>query len=336
MSYRLVENRPVGQFRGVIVCYSRSPPAGQLDSNVTEPIVPSVLVRDIARPAAAPVFGIGLIVLACLCFSVLDATAKFLGSQIPPLQIVWIRFVSHVIIAAVLFQVWRNLHLLRTKRPILQGVRAICLLGTTIFNFLAVQYLQLAETMSIMFAAPFVVTALAGPMLGEWAGPRRWAAIVVGFCGVLIVTQPGMGGMHWAAIYSVAAMSFYSVYALLTRRLTATDSSAGMLILSGAVAALAMTPVGLTVWEAPPDFLHWALLLSTGFWGALGHWLFITAHRRASAPILAPFIYIQIVWMIGLGFVVFDDIPTLSTLVGAGVVVTSGLYILYREQSRKS
>lgn len=280
----------------------------------------------------APLAGIGLIVLACLSFSILDAIAKYLSSSLPTLQIVWIRFVSHVLLTLVIFQVWKTPSRFKTGRPVLQVVRAFCLLGTTGFNFLAVRYLQLAETMAIMFAAPFVITALAGPLLGEWAGARRWAAIIVGFIGVLVVTQPGIGGMHWAAIYSVAAMTFYALYALLTRQLTATDSSAGMLLISGVVAALAMTPVGVSVWVMHPDALSWILLFATGIFGAGGHYLFILAHRIAPAPLLAPFIYIQIVWMIALGALIFADIPTASTLIGAAIVVTSGLYILYRER----
>ncbi|MCX2725276.1 DMT family transporter [Roseibium salinum] len=285
-----------------------------------------------AAASVAPLAGIGLIVLACLCFAFLDATAKYLSTSMPTLQIVWIRFVSHVFLALVLFRVWKTPSLLKTGRPVLQIVRAFCLLGTTICNFLAVRYLQLAETMSIMFAGPFVITALAGPLLGEWAGIRRWVAIIIGFIGVLVVTRPGMGGMHWAALYSVAAMCLYAFYALLTRRLTATDGSAGMLIISGIVAAIAMTPAGLSVWVTPPDLQTWALMLATGALGAGGHFLFIMAHRIAPAPVLAPFIYTQIVWMITLGFVIFADVPTPTTIVGAAIVVGSGLYILYRER----
>jgi drug/metabolite transporter (DMT)-like permease len=282
--------------------------------------------------SVAPLAGIGLIVLACLSFSVLDATAKYLSASLPTLQIVWMRFVSHVLLTLVLFQVWKKPSLLKTDRPVLQIVRAFCLLGTTAFNFLAVRHLQLAETMAIMFAGPFVITALAGPLLGEWAGPRRWAAIIVGFIGVLVVTQPGVGGMHWAAIYSVAAMTLYAFYALLTRQLTATDTSAGMLIISGIVACIATAPFGLSVWQVPPDVWSWILLFVTGAMGAGGHYLFIMAHRMAPAPVLAPFIYIQIVWMIALGFLVFGDVPTITTVLGAAIVVSSGLYILYRER----
>ncbi|PVB62583.1 DMT family transporter [Labrenzia sp. 011] len=291
--------------------------------------------KDIAaggHSTTVPLVGISLIVLACLCFAVLDATAKYLSASLPTLQIVWIRFLSHTVIAMVLFRVWKTPSLLKTRRPVLQLVRAVCLLSTTILNFFAVRYLQLAETMSIMFAAPFVITALAGPLLGEWAGIRRWCAIIVGFMGVLVVTQPGVGGMHWAAIYSVAAMITYALYALLTRQLTATDGSAGMLIISGLVAAVAMTPIGLSVWEMPQDIWTWALLLVTGALGAGGHFVFIMAHRIAPAPVLAPFIYSQIVWMIALGYLIFADVPTATTLLGAAIVVGSGLYILYRER----
>ena len=280
--------------------------------------------------------GIGLIVLACLSFSFLDATAKYLSSNLPTLQIVWVRFLSHTFLVLLIFRVWKSPQYLKTRHPVLQLVRAVCLFGTTVFNFLALRYLQLAEATAIMFAGPLVITALAGPLLGEWAGLRRWAAILVGFFGVLVVTQPGLGGMHWAAIYSVIAMTFYALYALLTRKLTATDSSAGMLIISGLVASVAMAPAGVSVWVMPRDISTWALLLSMGALGAGGHYLLILAHRITSAPVLAPFMYSQIIWMIALGYFLFKDIPTVATLSGAGIVVGSGLYILYRERVRSS
>ncbi len=286
--------------------------------------------------ARAQLAGIGLLMVACLCFSVLDASAKYLSQTLPPVQIVWVRFAVHVGLVAVLFQLWRSPSVLKTKRPLLQLMRALFMLATTVCNFFAVKYLQLAETISILFAAPFIVTALAGPLLGEWAGIRRWAAIIVGFIGVLIVTQPGLGGMHWAAIYSVGAMIAYAFYALTTRMLATTDSPTGMLFFSGLAGAVAMTPAGLSAWVPPTGYLEWTLLMMTGVMGAVGHWFFILAHRLAPAPLLSPFIYSQIVWMVALGYFAFADIPTWSTVVGASVVVASGLYILYREQIRSA
>ncbi|WP_417694320.1 DMT family transporter [Roseibium sp.] len=283
----------------------------------------------------SPLVAIGLMLLACLLFSCLDATAKFLSQSIEPMQVVWIRFVSHSVIAVFLFRIWTRPKALKTNRKGLQVVRSFALLLTTLFNFLAVQYLQLAETISIMFAAPFLVTALAGPLLGEWAGLRRWIAIIVGFCGVLLVTQPWSGQLHWAVIYSVLSMISYAFYMLLTRMLAITESSMSMLMVSGVVAALAMTPIGVSVWVEPPSLLHWVLLLSTGIYGLIGHWILIIAHRLAPASLLAPFLYVQIIWMVILGYLVFSDVPMWTTAAGTGVVVASGLYILYREQFLK-
>ncbi|GGF05001.1 DMT family transporter [Stappia taiwanensis] len=276
--------------------------------------------------------GIALISFAFFCFSVLDATAKYLGATLPAEQIVWTRFATHVVYAVLLFRIWRTPQVLHSRRWGLQILRSLLLLGTTVFNFFAVRYLQLAETISIMFAAPFVVTALAGPLLNEWAGLRRWLAIIVGFIGVLIVTRPGFGGMHWAALLSVCSMVCYALYALTTRMLAQTDSPVGMLLISAVVASLAITPVAVDVWVAPPDLTTWLLLLSTGAWGGIGHFALIRAHVVAPAPVLAPFMYVQILWMVALGYLIFADVPGAWTVVGASVVIASGLYILYRER----
>lgn len=279
--------------------------------------------------------GILLIVGAVACFACLDTIAKYASRSVPTLEVVWFRFATHLVLACVVFRIWKRRDLIATRRPILQIVRALSLLGSTLFNFMALQHLQLAETMSIMFAGPLLVTALAGPVLGEWAGPRRWAAICVGFIGVLVVTQPGSGGLHWAVIYSLAAMFSYALYALMTRILTETDGVQGMLIISAGVAVLAMTPSAVAVWVMPPDLLTWVLLLVTGVFGGFGHWLLIKAHAVVPAPVLAPFFYTQIVWMVGLGYFVFADIPGRSTVIGASIVMVSGLYLLYRERRVK-
>lgn len=276
--------------------------------------------------------GIALIALAFFLFAGLDATAKYLVRDLPAVEVVWMRFVTHVLMAFFAFRVWRDLSIFSSRRWGLQIFRAFCLLGSTFFNFFAVRHLQLAETVSIMFATPFVVTALAGPLLNEWVGAKRWAAVIVGFLGVLVVTRPGFGGIHWAALYSVAAMACYALYVLTTRMLAETESAIGLLFISGAVAALAMTPLAVDQWVMPASASTWFLLLSTGAYGCFGHFALIWAHRLAPAPILAPFMYTQIVWMIALGYLAFGDVPGVWTFVGAAIVVGSGLYILYRER----
>ena len=190
--------------------------------------------------------------------------------------------------------------------------------------------------MSIFFATPFVVALVAGPLLGEWIGPKRLAAIVVGFLGVLIVLRPGLGGLPWQAMFSVMAMLSYAGYSITTRMLAPTEKAATAQFYASGVGTIAYLPFVFFVWETPDTWFLVFLMVLMGLIGALGHQFIIHAHRRAPAPILSPFIYTQIVWMAALGYLVFGDIPGMWTLVGAGVVVMSGLYLLGRERAVKT
>jgi len=285
-----------------------------------------------AEEAAQRLRGIALICLAMILFSLLDTSAKFASAYVPTLEVVWARYAFSVVFAIIFLRSWARPADYLTRRPLMQTLRAVFLLGSTVLNFLAIRYLQLAETAAITFAAPLLVTALSGPILGEWPGPRRWAAVVVGFVGVLIIVQPEPGAFQPAALYSVAAAFCYAGYALTTRTLSATETPAGMLVYGSLLAVVVLTPALPAVGEIPPDWLVAAALVATGLFGAIGHFCLIHANRLAPAPVLAPFQYTQILWMPILGYLVFNDIPGMATLIGAAVVVASGLYILYRER----
>jgi drug/metabolite transporter (DMT)-like permease len=278
--------------------------------------------------------GIALMCVAILSFSFLDASAKWLNQTLDPLLTVWVRYVGSIVFVSLFVNPWTTPGVARTRRPWLQAGRSLLLLGSTALNFIALQYLQLTETVSIMFAAPLLVALLAGPLLGEWAGPRRLAAIAVGFAGVLIITRPGFGGMHPAAFLSLAGALCYALYSIATRRLAGSDSSATTMFYSGLAGLALMTPIVPWVWSVPESGLVWILMIVVGACGAFGHWLLILAHARAPAPVLSPFIYTQIVWMIVLGFFLFGDLPDGWTLAGSAIVIASGLYLLYRERVR--
>jgi drug/metabolite transporter (DMT)-like permease len=181
--------------------------------------------------------GIGLMCGAVVCFSGIDVCAKWLNRSLDPLMTTWARYMASVLVVSVLINPWTVPGLLRTRRPWLQARRSVLVLVSTILNFIALQYLQLIETVSIMFATPFIVALLAGPMLGEWVGRRRLAAIGVGFAGVLIITRPGLGGMHPAALLCVIAAVCYALYGISTRVLAAHDSSATTMFYSGSPAS---------------------------------------------------------------------------------------------------
>lgn len=268
-----------------------------------------------------------------VCFAALDTTAKYLVTAgYAAIFVVWCRFFSHAVIAFVMFQGWRRADLYRMGNVRLQILRGLLLPATTLFNFLALRELQLAQTVSIFLSVPMIVTALAGPLLGEWAGPRRWAAIMVGFVGVLIVVRPGTDVFSVAVIWSIMAAITHSLYSIVTRKLARQESQASLVFYSCIFAAVLMAPPALIYGQLPGSMIDFALLACLGVFGMGGHMLLVKASRLASASKVAPFVYSQILWMTLLGFFVFGDVPDGWTLVGASVICMSGFYIMNRER----
>jgi drug/metabolite transporter (DMT)-like permease len=289
-------------------------------------------LSEFARQRRQRFVGIALMCGAVALFSCLDATAKYLNNHMDTLQVVWARYASAFVLALMLYNPLSHPGLMRTTRPVLQVSRSALLLGSTVLNFFALKYLQLDQALAIIFSTPFIVAILAGPMLGEWVGWRRWLAILVGFAGVLLVTRPGAGGIHPAALLTVGSAACYALYGISTRVLARTDSNETTLFYSNLVGALGMTPVMAFVWTTPESLFVVALMIVIGAFGSLGHYFLIAGHRLAPASVLAPYIYTQIVWTAALGFVVFGDVPNSWTLAGTAVVIASGLYLLYRER----
>jgi len=272
--------------------------------------------------------------LALLCFSCLDGTAKWVNRSVDPLVTVWARYVSAACLTFIFINPWTKPGAVATRRLPLQLVRSLLLFVSTICNFVALQYLQLVEALSIVFSTPLIVALIAGPILGERLGMQRLVAVGMGFIGVLVIARPGLGTMHPAALLSLTGAVAYAFYGITTRMLAATDSSATTIIYSSLAGIVLMTPLLPWIWTTPSSPLTWALLMMTGVFGATGHWLLVLAHARAPAAILSPFIYSQIVWMLALGYILFGDWPDPWTFVGAGIVIASGLYLLYREQAK--
>ncbi|WP_181708584.1 DMT family transporter [Chthonobacter rhizosphaerae] len=293
------------------------------------------LLRD--ADAGARMKGIGLILLSSLLFTVLDTSAKVVSTMgIPVLEVVFVRYGVHFVLAALILNPVTSPASWRTRKPILQVVRALALTACTAFNFIALQYLQLAQTVTISFLGPLFIAGLSFILFGEKVGPRRLAAILVGFGGILVVTQPGLAGFHPAMLIALLSVMSYSVYALMTRSLAGTESPGSMILVLAGVPTLILAPLMPAVWVWPEDPLLLVLMLVMGVTGGLGHFFVILAHRYATASVLAPFNYIQIVYMVLSGYLVFGDVPTAPTLIGAGIVVASGLYLLHRERVRRS
>jgi drug/metabolite transporter (DMT)-like permease len=276
--------------------------------------------------------GIALMCGAVFLFAGNDASAKFLNAHMDSVQVVWARYMSAFVLALIMSNPVARPRVMRTGRPLLQLGRSTLLLVSTMLNFIALRYLQLDQAIAIIFCTPFIVAALGGPILGEWIGWRRWTAIMVGFCGVLLVARPGAGGIHPAALLIVGSAICYAIYVILTRILSRTDKDDTTNFYSNLVGAVAVSIAIPFVWTSQSDPKVIVLMCAMGLFSGFGHYLLIRAHRLVPAAVLAPFIYTEIVWMIALGFLVFGDVPSRWTLAGVAVVVASGLYLLYRER----
>ena len=287
------------------------------------------------KPAHGHVAAILLMCCAVTVFSFIDASAKYLVDVlgVPVVQVAWVRFTNHALLTLSFFAPYFVKNSMRPNKPAHQIFRSFLLALTTGFNFAAVKYLQLDQTVTIFFLSPLLVAALAGPILGEWVGWRRLLAILTGFTGVLLVTRPGFGGIHWAVIYMFGAVTTYSLYSIHTRYMAAHDSPEVTLLYTPLAGAVLFCPFALAIWQWPEGWLTWALFVLIGATGALGTWFLILSLRFAPAPVVAPFVYVGLISMSGLGYFIFGDVPTPWTLSGGAIVVASGLYLLYRERA---
>jgi drug/metabolite transporter (DMT)-like permease len=301
----------------------------------TVPAERAPLAQPLARPERSGdrLKAIALMVAAVTMFSCLDATAKYLTTvtRLPFAEIVWVRFLGQFMVILAMLGLLSIPRLLRSAKPWHQLLRSCLLLGSTAFNFLALRHLRLDQTLSIQFLAPLMVALLAGPILGEWVGWRRLVAIVVGFCGILIIVRPGYQEFSIGMVYAFICVLGYTGFSLITRYVANRDPPDVTLFYSLLVGTFVAAPFAIAEWVWPADRLTLILMLSIGLWGAIGHYLFIVAYQLAPASTIAPFIYLQLLSMTGFGYFVFGDLPDVWTLAGASVVIASGIYLVHRE-----
>jgi drug/metabolite transporter (DMT)-like permease len=288
-----------------------------------------VLHADSARNRLV---GIGLVSLTYVCFALLDGSAKWLVQSVPVLMVVWLRFVTHTLIASALLFPMRGAALVRTRHLRWHLLRGVMFVAMTGMNFWALQYLQLTVTASIFFLVPILVALLSAPLLGEKLDARRWAAIVGGFAGVLVVVRPGSAAFHPAILLSLANAVLYAFFNMMTRKLAAYDPPETIQFVPAVVASVLLAPFALAAWQAPPGWFEWLVLCMMGVFGGTGHYLLALAHRYAPASTLAPFLYQQILYMALFGYLAFGNVPDRETWIGAAIVVASGLYLFSRER----
>lgn len=275
--------------------------------------------------------GIAFFSLATLMFASLDGVAKWLVLSLPVVQVVWVRFFLHTVITGAVLVPQLGLCLFKTKHPKWQIMRGLMLATMTGTNFWALQYLQLAQTGSVQFSVPILIALISVIGFGEKIDTGRWIAIFIGFVGVLVIIRPGTEAFHPAILLCVIGAILYASFNILTRRLARDDHPGATQWTSAFVASVVLAPFALWQWQMPHGWLQWSLLILTGCLGGFGHWAIASAHRYASAAVLGPFLYQQIIYMTLLGWLIFNQVPDHFMVVGTLIVVAAGLYLLWRE-----
>lgn len=281
-----------------------------------------------------PRLGIWMMLAAWLMFSFVDTGAKWLVVLgVPAFQLAFMRYAGSFVISVGMIArggITRDRFHTDHLWPVL--ARGLLLVTATVSNFYALNFLPLTITSAIMFSSPIMVCFLSGPMLGEKVGPWRWFAILLGFVGVLIVIRPFGAAFHWAMLMPVYNALSLALYSILTRRLAGVVATDTLQFYMGALGTFALLPLAIWAWETPQGTVEWAVLLGLGVFAWAGHQLLTNAHRFGPANTLMPYTYSFMIYVGILGYVLFGDVPDRWTVIGALVIVGSGLIIWKREQ----
>lgn len=277
--------------------------------------------------------GVLTMAVGVLFLTMIDTSAKWLAlAGLPVIQIVFMRYAVHFALSLVVTLPKDGTSVLHSKAPVKQALRSLFLLGSTVCLVLALGKLPITLNTSIIFAMPILVTLLAMPILGERVGIHRFGAVFLGFLGVLVVMQPWGSGFDPAMLYSFGAVVSGALYMIMTRLLAGVDSNATSQIWASGLATISLLPFAVTQWIWPVSAVDWAFFTLIGAFGATAHTLVTGAHRLADASILAPVLYIQLLFATIVGVLIFDTWPTSWTLVGAAIIIGSGVYIWHRER----
>lgn len=304
-------------------------------------MAPPAQAPAVPPPLAVPIedkqgTAIAMICGASLVFATMDGISRHLGAAYSPVFVITLRYWFFVVFVLVLCaRSGEGLRgAIRSKRPWMQVFRGVLLAFEVVVTVEAFVRLGLINTHAVFACYPLLISALSGPVLGEKVGWRRWAAVAVGFLGILIVLKPGSGVFTAEATLPFLAAAMFALYGLLTRLVARDDGAMVSFFWTAVAGAIAITPFGLREWEpiALRD-LPWLLILCLG--AALGHMLLIKAYELAEASALQPFSYTQLVWVSIFGVLIFNETLSPNVAIGGAIVVAAGLFTWWRSRQHE-
>jgi drug/metabolite transporter (DMT)-like permease len=277
--------------------------------------------------------GIVLIVASTVFFSGADVITKSLSGTLPAIEIAWLRYAvfAGILLPPALKQ-WAAGGL-RSLRPELQVLRAFGMVGSALLFTAGLGFLPVAEATAMSFVSPIFITALSIVFLGEVVGWRRWSAAAVGLIGVLVVVRPGTGAFQAAALFPLMAALSWAGAVIVTRKMSGADHPTTTLTYSALLGFAVLTVLLPFNWVVP-GWREIGLGIALGILSTIGHGLIVLAYRHASASVIAPFSYFQLIGSGALAYLVFGSVPDRWTFVGAGIIAASGLYTAHRERVR--
>lgn len=287
-------------------------------------------------PEHHPLRGVALMVMAVLCFALLDATSKHLSQTFYVPLLVWARYTVHCLLMIVLLGPRHGTSLVATRQPGAQILRALLLVAVTGFAMAAFRVMPLAETTAMIFITPILVALLAGPFLNERVGAAHWLAALAGFAGTLLIARPGGTLPTDGIVYILIAAVCYAIYQIQTRRMAATERPLTMVFYTALVGTTTMSLALPWIWGGPtPTPVEAAMICSLAIYGGIGHFLLTHAFRHAPASTLAPFLYAQLIWASLLGWLFYDQWPDGPSIAGMLAIVGSGIAVALAERGAR-
>jgi drug/metabolite transporter (DMT)-like permease len=280
--------------------------------------------------ANAPLRGVLLMVATVAAFSTQDASLKWLSAGFGFWQIMFFGRILAVPLALGLALRSGGLAQIKSRRPWSHALRAALMIATMLCFIYALKHLPIADTIAIGFAAPLFMTAFSGPFLGEKVGPRRWAAVLIGFGGVMVILQPSGTGFGLAALAALSSALTYALLFIVSRKLTATESGP-CLIFWNSFSMLVCAGIALPWDFRMPEGIDVAVFVGTAVFGALGQLLMTEAFRYGEVSLLAPIEYSALIWATLFGWLLWNQLPSPTVIAGAAIIIASSAYILHRE-----
>jgi drug/metabolite transporter (DMT)-like permease len=275
--------------------------------------------------------GILLMIATSFVFACQDGISQHLAAEYNTFMVVMIRywFFAAFVVTVAARRPGGLVATARTSQPFLQIGRGLLLALEICVAVLGFTLIGLVESHAIFASYPLIITALAGPLLGEKVGWRRWSAVSAGFLGMLIILQPGHGAFNPLGLIPVASAVLFALYGLATRYAARRDTTATSFFWTGVAGAVVMTAVGLPSWEpmAPGD---WAWMLALCVTGVLGHWLLIKCYELAEASVVQPFAFFHQVFAAIVGMIIFGEILRANVMFGAAIILAAGIFALWR------